>query len=407
MATMPGPGVPANPHLIPAHSANVAETSHRIAREAIPTLHEAKGFRSFGVLAGALALGKAAVIPGTIIKDFGSFGALYDAARANERIAGQTRALTSAAAHARIAGQIGFDLARARIAISQTEEIARVFKSRAAESALVFMRPELQKLQLAFESERLHQSQYRKIAVELGLEIEGATSSRLGEFALAAEKVASRSPLGRSILATGKFLANPTVAKSMVALGIGIASIKGYVDAETHSKAWKVGYGVGAGLASGVADAGLAASVATRGGSPASLLFDPAVKYGATALGHGELGDRLTIGTFYEDCSKSIVALTQAVTTGDMEPMNAAHSRLMQGKGSAVLQGYASIGESLSRSRLIDTGLTKLADWHSNVPTEFKTSPSWWEAVRSDVGSISDIVKGVSIAAGEKLGIIK
>src|ERR1700722_7397286 len=133
MATMPGPGVPANPHLIPAHSANVAETSHRIAREAIPTLHEAKGFRSFGVLAGALALGKAAVIPGTIIKDFGSFGALYDAARANERIAGQTRALTSAAAHARIAGQIGFDLARARIAISQTEEIARVFKSRAAE----------------------------------------------------------------------------------------------------------------------------------------------------------------------------------------------------------------------------------------------------------------------------------
>jgi hypothetical protein len=202
-----------------AQVGSIADIARRMALQMTPTLHDAKGFKT-----AALAIGKAAVGPATLVKDFaGAGGAIYDAARANERIAGQARALAGAAAHSKVAGQIGFDLVRARIAVSQAEEIARTFKSPAAESALVFMRPELQKLQSAFESERIYLHKYREIAVGLDRKIEGAASSRLGEFALAAEKVASKSSVGRSIIATGRFLSHPWIANSLVAVGIGIA----------------------------------------------------------------------------------------------------------------------------------------------------------------------------------------
>ena len=392
-----------------AQVGSIADIARRVALQITPTLRDAKGFKT-----AALAIGKAAVGPATLVKDIaGAGGAIYDAARANERIAGQARALAGAAAHSKVAGQIGFDLVRARIAVSQAEEIGRTFKSPAAESALVFMRPELQKLQSAFESERIYMHKYREIAVGLNRKIGGATSSRLGEFALAAEKVASKSSVGRSIIATRRVLSYPWIAHSLVALGIGIASFNGYVEAETNSKAWKFGYGAGAGFTSGVADLGLAEAVAARGTNPAALLYDPVVKYGPKALGYGKLGDRLQISTFYEDCSKLIVSFTQALTTGDLEPMNAVHSRLMNGNGHLVLQGYASIGEVLSKSALIDAARTRAADWHSAVPDEFKTSPSWWSALKSDACSVMDfrfgfipaVVKSAVTAIGEKLGI--
>lgn len=382
----------------PPRQLSVRNFALRTASQTMLILHDVQGCVLLGSLASAEALGA-----GTLVKDFGGLGAIYDAARANERAGGELRALAGAAAHAKLSGQMGFDLVRARVAVSQAEEAVQTFKSAAAESALVFMRPELQRLQHAFDSERAYTREYRQIAAGLREKLGSTSVSKLGELASAAEKVASRSSVGRSILSTGKFLTQPWVTKSLFVLGVGIASIKGYVEAPTNAVQWKVGYSVGAGSLSSLADAGLAKIVA-RGGNPAALLYDPAVMYGAKALGFGDAGGKLTISTFFEESSKSIISLTQAYRTGDLGPMNAIHQRSMSGNGHMVLQGYSMIGEALSRTALVDTALTKAADWHNGVPNEFKTSASWWSALESDAASIMDAIKGAAITIGEKVG---
>jgi hypothetical protein len=60
--------------------------------------------------------------------------------RPNQRSAeGASRALAGSARHAKAAGQIGFDLVRARVAVSEAERAVELFRSPAAASALVFL----------------------------------------------------------------------------------------------------------------------------------------------------------------------------------------------------------------------------------------------------------------------------
>jgi len=360
-------------------------------------LSQVQNSRQFASLAAA---GRVALEYGENAKDLRDAGAtIFEAARANQRVAGEARALAGAAAHAKVAGQIGFDLVRSRIAVSQAEETLRMFHSPAAESALVFMRPEMHKLQAAFESERAFQSKYHEIARSLRSE---RSASRLGEIALSAEKVASKSAIGRSILATGKVLTNEWIGGSLMVLGLGIASFKGFHEAPTNSTRWKIAYAAGAGVAARLSDAGLADAVA-RGENPVALLYDPTVKYGAKALGFHDAGDKLTIGKFYDQTMKTVVAYTQYWRTGDTEPLSKVHELSMKGEGSEVLRGYSMIGDVLARSALVDTVLTKTADWQKNVPDDFRTSPSWWSAIKSDANSLLDIGKGALISAGEAL----
>ncbi|MGU3286232.1 hypothetical protein [Methylobacterium mesophilicum] len=377
----------------PTTHIRIDEVAKRIASRVTPELQIVKGFMTFSNLA-ATTVGVMSGDAATLVKDLG--GAANAAAElshkslalAGMRFSGEGRALKMAAAHARVAGQIGFDLVRARVAVAEAEEAMRHFKSPAAESALVFMRPELDKLQHAFECERGTQSKYRDIAGSLQ-----SKSSNFGALAHAAENTASKTMLGRGLLATGKMLSHPWVGTSLVALGVGIASIKGFSEAPTASNKWKIGYGAASGIAAGVSDLGLASAVAA-GGNPLALFYDPAVKYGAKSLGYGDAGDKLTIGTFFENCSTNVVALTQGLTTGDMAPMSAVHKRNMDGAGSKIIQGYAMIGDAMSKSALVDTAITRVADWTNNVPSEFKSSPSWWSAIESDGGSVMDAAKG-------------
>lgn len=402
-----GSGPPPRPGYIrPPGDVNLPEIAGRVVREVMPTLRQAQVFRSFGALASAQALGGGTLDGAALVKDLGSAGGtIHDIARAGGRVAGQrmggeARALAGAAAHAKVAGQIGFDLVRARVAVSQAEEAVRAFRSPAAESALVFMRPELRRLRSAFEGERASQRSYQQIADGLADKL-GSASSRLGKAALAAE-AASRSVVGRTIMATGRMLAHPWIGWSLVALGVGVASIKGGREAPTDAAPWKAAYGAAAGAAAGLVDIRLPLVVGRT--SPA-LLYDPAVKYGAQALGLGEAGDKLTIGRFYDEISRSIVSLTQAATTGDAEPLNAVHRRSMEGNGHAVLQGYSMIGEALSRTALVDAALTRTAEWRAGVPDEFKTSPSWWSALRSDAAGLLEAGQGAAITVGEALGL--
>ena len=369
----------------------IDEIAKRVARRVTPDLRSVQGLIAFSSLAAG-AVGGMGVETATLIKDFG--GAANSAAevahRASEltgmRLSGERRALAAAATHARVAGQLGFDLVRARVAVAQAEEVVQHFKSSAAQSALTFMRPELGRLQAAFESERSVQGKYLEIMRSLR-----SKSSSLGVLAHAAESTASKTMMGRSLLATGKLLIHPWVGKSLIVLGVGIAAIKGGSEAPTASNAWKAGYGTAGGIAAGVSDIGL--GQAARG-NPLALFYDPAVKYGAKAMGYGEAGDKLTIGTFFDNCSTNIFALTQGLTTGDTAPMSAVHKRNMEGAGSTVLQGYAMMGDMMSRSALVDAAMTRVADWSNNVPSDFRSSPSWWSALKSDGGSIVDAGRG-------------
>lgn len=329
----------------------------------------------------------------------GALSTLHDAARATERSNGAVRALAGAKAHAIVAGQVGFDLVRARVAVSKAEEAVRLFKSPAADSALVFMRPELQQLEAAFDGERVYQRRYRQIAAGLHLKLGGARASKLGEFALAAEKVASQSGIGRSILSTGKILALPWVSRSLLVLGVGISAVEGALDAPTQSPNWQKTYGATAGAFAGVAEMRLEAAVSKRGANPAALLFDPAVTFGARALGLGDAGEKITIGKFFDEGAKAVTALTQGIATGDTQPMSTFHKQSMAGNGSTILQGYSMIGEALSRMALVDTAITKVVE--RKLPSEFKTSPSWWEAAKSDGYSVFEAVKGAAITLKE------
>jgi hypothetical protein len=129
--------------------------------------------------------------------------------------------------------------------------------------------------------------------------------------------------------------------------------------------------------------------------SPAAALFDPAVKYGAKAVGLGDAGDKITIGKFYEGCSKSIVGLTQGLWTGDSAALNEVHKHNMSGSGSTVLRGYAMIGDVLSRSSVLNTAEDRIIDWYQNVPKDMRTSSNFWEALKQDAGSIGDVGKGL------------
>jgi len=376
---------------------NIADIAGEIARRAVPTLHEVQQVLAVGRTMAAGAISAGALVDTAV--DVGDIaGVLKDAAQSNKRADGAARALQAASAHARVAGQLGFDLVRVRIEVSKAEAAVRTLKSPAAASALVFLQPSLRQAQSAFESERFFQRNFRDIAVKL----QNGGRSAVGEAALAAEKLASKSVIGRGLLTFGRVLTKPLVANTLMAVGVGVASIKGYDEAPTQSERWKMGYGAAGGAVSWISDKGLTVAVAAGRLNPAALLFDPAVKYGAKAFGEAKLGDQLTIGSFYEGCSNTIISLTQALTTGDSAPMNEVHKQHMTGNGNKVMQGYSMLGDAFSRTGLVDTALTKTADWYNDVPEDIRTSSSWWDGLSSDASALGHAGRGAVITVVEK-----
>jgi hypothetical protein len=399
----------AAPAVIPSKpDVNPAAIAKSIARKIAPYLNEANQLHAVGgaLINGATSAAAIAVFEKTN-EALGVLDAtrqvLEGAARSTKRAQGAARALDAAAKHAKAAGQIGFDVVRLRVEVAKAEAAVKALKSEAAASALVFMRPALQEAQAAFESERYFQKGYAEIAAKL----KDGKSSALGEMAIAAEKLAEKSTIGRGLLATGKFLTSEGITKPLLVIGIGVAAIKGYQETTDKSVIWKTAGGAISGVTALAKDGGMGAAVAAGRMNPAALLFDPAVEHGARALGFKDEGKKLTIGSFYEACNNSIYGLTKGALTGDSEALTKAHEANMSGNVSRIMQGYAMIGEAISRSALGDTALTKLADATQGVPEEFRTSSSWWDAFKSDVGSVLEAGKGAVIAAGEKIAEMK
>jgi hypothetical protein len=52
----------------------------------------------------------------------------------------------------------------------------------------------------------------------------------------------------------------------------------------------------------------------------------------------------------------------------------------MNGHNGRILQAYASIGDRLSKTSLMDSTLTYAADFMNGVPKDFRGSTSWWKA---------------------------
>jgi hypothetical protein len=388
----------------PRTDLDVRGTAGQISSAIRPILHEVAPMLAAGSAIAAAVHNPALLDSAEKLKDFGGLAEpIAHAVHSTERAQGAGRALDAAAKHARVAGQIGFDLARTRREIGLAEQLATRLKSPAAESALVFMRPSLHRLQSDFERERYFVRRYREIARQL----KGADSSMVGKAALEVEKIAEKSVIGRTLLSAGRILVNPLVAKALLVVGVGVAGIKGYEEAPTDARAWKVAHGIGAGASSFVADAGMGAAILAGRANPAAALFDPAVKYGAKAVGLGDAGDKITIGKFYEGCSKSIIGFTQGFWTGDSAALSEVHKHNMSLSGSTVLRGYAMIGDVLSRSSVLNAAEDRIVDWYKNVPQDMRTSSSFWEALKQDTGSIGEVGKGLMLTIKDSVSSLK
>jgi hypothetical protein len=204
-----------------------------------------------------------------------------------------TQALKAATRHMRVMGQMGRDVARMTREIEFAREAVRSFKSPAAASAIAFMQPALTAAQGAYEQERALWRGYLNMAREYSVYSE----SGLGKFALGAEKFLSKSSIGRGLLEHGgTILSARWVDRGLKGVGAGIAAVKGYEDSVLKTRTGKAASAATAGALSLGTDVAMGQAALAGRIHPAALLFDPAVKYGAQALGLGDAGDKITFG---------------------------------------------------------------------------------------------------------------
>ncbi len=376
----------AAPNVIRPVSLDGGEFACRAINMVAPTLQEAAQFARNGAVACAAVVGtgiesiSSAHAFASTIKDVGAEGAKLAA-----RAGGFERAVEAAGRNARLAGQIGFDLVRQRVEYSRAQEIARVMKSPAAESALAFMKGPLLETEAAFAQTRSFQNGYRDLALRL-------EPSFVGKSALAVERGAERL-LGQGLMSRLKPIL-PKIGKFIGVTGIFVASIKGYQGAPTDSIAGKVAYGAGAGVMAFAVD-----KVIYK--NPVIALADASIVNYAKALGASkEAAETLTISSFYDDSARIIGAYAHAIATRDTAPLDRVHKHNMSANANIVIRGYAQLGEALTRSSLVDKAMTDVVDWMYDVPTEYRTSSSWWEAIRSDAGSVADLGASVVEAVG-------
>lgn len=344
-----------------------------IHRTLAPNLHTARQMSSLSESLG-VKIAEAAKDAGGALDAVGGAGATTRLARAGGD------ALKAATRHMSAMGQIGRDVTRMTREVGLAEEAVRSFKSPAAASALVFMKPALAAAEGVYEQEKALWYGYLKLSQEYSVHSE----TGIGKFALGAEKIVSKSLIGRGLLETGgKILSNRWVDGGLKGVGAGIAAIKGYEDSVLKSRAGKAVSAATSGLLSLGTDVAMSKAALAGKVHPAALLFDPAVKYGAQAIGLGDAGDKITFGKWAEGTANVLSGIAGALWTGDSKPLDDVHARNMSGKNGMVLQGYAMLGEAIASSSIVDSAMMKVADWIAGVPPDFTNSDTWWSGAES------------------------
>jgi hypothetical protein len=185
-----------------------------------------------------------------------------------------------------------------------------------------------------------------------------AASAATAKAMLAVERRLQQSPFGKHILQTGRVLTNINVMRALDTFGAAADAFDAYEHSKNQSAPGKqINAQLGGYLSLGAARSGLTAA-------------DP-------VLGK-VFGKANTVGSFYRGVADTISAYVDVAFKHDSDALNAVHKANMSGKYGSVLQGYAMIGDVISKSGWIDNKISYAADRMSGVPKDFRTSLVWW-----------------------------
>lgn len=359
-----------------------AEAARSFQKELAPFGHEAQ---HIGALADRIALndvknGNAWVTYG---KDTASFiDGVGKAGEYTKKAQDAARAAQAVPKHMYAVAQMGSGLQKLRREMLIAEVGAKHFKSDACASALVFMRREFLVAEDAFRRERSMWYGYSSVVKDHASSLHHKSETTLGKMALGAEKYLAKSSLGRQLLDKGKIVSNPSVGKALIGVGVASAAIRGYDDSVLTSTLGKVGSAVTGGAIALGTDLATVELVATRGVHPAVALFDPIVTYGAAALGQKEEGEKYTFGKWADGTANVLSAIGGWAWGGESRALDDVHARNMAGKNGVVLQGYAQMGDAISKLGIVDSAMTSIADWQYELahkaPADIKKSTLWW-----------------------------
>jgi uncharacterized protein YodC (DUF2158 family) len=222
----------------------------------------------------------------------------------------------------------------------------------------------------------------------------GSSPSTLGRMAVAVENLMGKTTAGQKLLSSGKLLANPILLKSMTLIGGAASGIQAYHNSSSKSDEGK---SVTAAMTASFVTSKelyIGARVASGTLNPLALVYDPLVKYGGQAIGlDKETAEGLTVGKWFEGSGNMYAALAETLATGDAAPLDQVHADNMVGKYGKVIQGYAMIGDTISKTPVMDKLTTDLADWWTGVPHDFRRSSTWWEAASSTAAQTASSMK--------------
>jgi hypothetical protein len=266
-------------------------------------------------------------------------------------------ATKAAVRHMNEMAQSGRDVARMKREILIMEKIIAHRGSQKAAYLLPKMKTGLLVAEAGWQAERTLWNSYRRIAEEY----KGVKASAFGKRALALEKTLSASANGRQILDFGKVVNRAVGAldKGLMAVGAGIALIKGVDEAPAKT--------VG----------GKALTGALAGGASMMMNVNPAVGLTDFAVS-STVGEDYSLSKFYEGTAHNVGVLTETLFTGDSAALGAAHQRSMNGDNGRFIQAYAMIGEKISKNSVVDNIITHAAEVCTGVPEYFRTSTKWW-----------------------------
>lgn len=291
----------------------------------------------------------------------------------------EARMLGRARQSLRLVVQTSFDLARAERELERAVDTARHFRSEAAASAEVFMRAHMKELEavVLMESGRV-----RNLRAQIA-ETSGTVGKRLSKLVGGSVAYLEGSRFGRAVADGGRAVGPLLDKLGKVTDGIAVAAatIKSFREDPDRSRGARVlGAAVTGALATG-------AEFVVKRNPLVSLADTVGGKIEEKLTGRDEA--RNTISAFYANTSRIYAGVAEAAMTGDSAPLDRVHARNMSGQSGLVLQGYAMIGESLSKSGWLDRVAEAYGNWAYGAPDDFQRSAAWREGAKAPGGPAS------------------
>ena len=282
--------------------------------------------------------------------------------------------------HLAASRQLGDEYARALAVIGDARAKARL-GSKAAESALTFMEPHLNASREAWKAAHSRASSYQSVMAKYS----GSPVTSIGKFARDAERLMEGNAAGRLMLQSGRVLNSKMVSQGLKKVGWLATALDQHNKSPFKSGVGRIIDSVAHASAQTVVSGAISTAVMAGRMSPAALVFDPAVTYGARAIGLGDMGEKLTIGKLVEGTVAAFGAVGSAIVQGDSAPADVFHERSMRGDYGYVYQGWSAIGQTIADTGVVADAFEAGADFCEKVSTSvsnsFQAAGVWWDTV--------------------------